>query len=489
MSDMIDSTKELILGGLLHFKRVREAYISMMEGKHMTMIDSDVQNSPYATVERAIQLYIRTDIDTTVTVIMRRLLDDMKRIPPGQKEYKNQLLFLLVRLDRAQDYTEQVCEKTLQEAHRFAVLRWGSAELRKMGSVHHMQKVLSQISTSLGKANKPGRLVMYDPIASMEELLQHRDKIPTGITFLDTITGGGITLGEHGGCLGAPGGGKTTLATMMACNMAIQGYNAMFLQFEQSLKSNSDITSRIYSYLTGLPVTEFRNKAASEISETARAALMKCRKISERIRVASFIDDDIDRTVDAIIDSIEHSCEDGFTPHLVIIDWLGAVVSDFMAVASGTDKSYPQIAEQVQDSLNKWGKSKNISFFYLHQLSNEAANRESGSKPSKHDAYFFKGFSQKLEYCIQLGTRSMTEDNKQAMWIVAGKVRDGMPDKSLVILLNGLYARFEATEEGDFIVNKKNQLVAKASMYRVAGDDEDSRLPPRSVDSFSDNYK
>ena len=216
---------------------------------------------------------------------------------------------------------------------------------------------------------------------------------------------------------------------------------------------------------------------------------MKCRKISERIRVASFIDDDIDRTVDAIIESIEHSCEDGFTPHLVIIDWLGAVVSDFMAVASGNDKSYQQIAEQVQDSLNKWGKSRNISFFYLHQLSNDAANNPSGSKPSKHDAYYFKGFSQKLEYCIQLGTRSMTDDNKQAMWIVAGKVRDGMPDKSLVILLNGLYARFESTEDGDFIVNKKNQLVSKNAMYRVAGDDEDSRVSPRSVDSFTDSYK
>ena len=471
-SKMSDLAKELLLGGILYYKSCREQYLTATKDNPATLIDPDLMTA-YSMIERSIRLFISVDIEVRSVVLMRRLVDDSRKLPPANVNLINQYFDVIEKLDDTSKYTEQLCSNVLVTQSREMILKNAVEELKKLKSVPETQATLREAAAKLASVDGPGKLTLYNPVMSAKDVLVHRDKIPTGITFLDYLLGGGIVWGEHGGCLGPPSGGKSLLANMLLCNLAIQGHNVMLLQFEQSVKYNSDIMARIYAYLTRLPRSEFADKAYSELTETARKALKACEKVSSHIRVGSFTDDTVARTVESIIETIEDSITSGFTPKMVIIDWLGAVVSEFLAEATGSDAKYPILAQQIQDSLVSYGKSKNISFFFLHQSSNDAAAKPPSYRPSMFDSYFFRGFSQKLEFCMELGTKSKQPGGKFACWLHCGKVRGAEPDKSVVILLDGANAKMEATRDGEYMINSKGQFV---EVSRALIDDSQSEL-------------
>jgi hypothetical protein len=480
--EVAELTKRLILGGLVYFPSCRERYLGAMRDRAGTLLDSDQPASSYAAIERTIKLFISSDIAVSPIVLMRRFIEDVKKLPPSNTKLINGYLDIIDDLDKKDQFTEQLCANMIQQLSTTLVVNDAVDELKKLRSVPKLQEALSSWSNKLSAINKPGKLRMYNPIQAAPEVLVHRDKVPTGISFLDTLLGGGITWGEHGGLIAPSSGGKSIIANMLLCNIAIQGYNSMLLQFEQSIKFNSDIMSRIYSYLTGMPRAAFADKAYSELTPEAVAALKSCEKVSERIRVASFTDDEVDRNIDTIIQAIDESIEAGFAPKLVIIDWLGAVVSEFLAAATGTDKSYPVIAQEVQDRLNAYAKSRDISLFYLHQSSNEAGAKQPAYKPNMFDSYYFKGFAQKLEYCLEIGVRSKQPDGKFACWLNCDKVRSSEPHKSTIILMDGANAKFDATTDGEYQLNSKGQFVSTQRLLSPVEEDFDTS--PSAADSY-----
>lgn len=478
---MSDLSKELLLGGILYFKSCREAYLQAIKGTTVTLIDPE-EMTAHSVIERTIRLFISVDADVKPVVLMRKIIADAKKLPPANTTLINQYFGIIEQLDDSSKFTEQICYSVLTEQSKRVILHTAMEELRKLKTVPEVQKELRKTADKLSTAAGKGKLTLYNPVQAAKEVLIHRDKVPTGITFLDYLLGGGIVWGEHGGCLGPPSGGKSLLANMLACNLAIQGHNVLLLQFEQSVKHNSDIMSRIYAYLTRMPREAFADKSYDELSDSAKKALQDCSKVSEHIRVGSFTDDAVSRTVESIIETIEDSIVSGFTPKMVIIDWLGAVVSEFLAAATGGDTSYPILAQQIQDSLASFGKQKNISFFFLHQTSTEAAAKSPAYRPSMYDSYYFRGFSQKLEFCLELGTKSKQPGGKFACWFHCGKVRSAEPDKSVVILLDGANAKMEATKDGEYVINSKGQFV---EVSRALLDDvpEDSDKTPSELDS------
>ena len=475
-------TKNVILGGLLYFRSCREQYLALMKGNRGTLLDSN-SGTAYSNIERTIRLFISTDLDVSPSLLMSRFVEDMQRLPRSNPQLINSYCDVVEALDKQDQYTEQLCTNMLKQCGTTIVVQDAVAELKKLNAVPKIQESLRDVASRLAGIEKPGKLKLYDPVQSAQELLVHRDKVPTGVTFLDQLLGGGIVWGEHGGCLGPSGGGKSTIANMLLCNMAIQGYNCMLLQFEQSVKYNSDIMSRIYSYLTGMPRAEFADKSYSELSDAAKEALKRCSKVSSRIRVGSFTDDSLARSVATITESIDDAIETGFTPRLVIIDWLGAVVSEFLAEASGQDEGYPIAAQRIQDQLGAYGKEHNISFFFLHQSSNDAANKPPAYKPNRFDSYYFRGFAQKLEYCLEIGSKSKQPDGKFACWINCDKVRGAEPDKSVVVLLDGANAKMEVTKEGEYMTNSKGQFVSQAGLLAGSGNPQ-LDTEPEELDTY-----
>lgn len=460
--EMATLSKELLLGGLLYFKSCREQYLQTCKGTVATLIDSGGSLTAYSIIERTIRLFISVDVEVKPVIILRKLVSDLDKLPPGNTKLIEEYLDVIEQLDDQSKYTEQLCSNVLMKQSTVTILSSAVDELKKLKTVPDVQKELRKTADKLAGVSGSGKLTLHNPVMAAKDVLVHRDKVPTGITFLDYLLGGGIVWGEHGGCLGPPSGGKSLLANMLLCNLAIQGHDVMLLQFEQSVRYNSDIMSRIYAYLTRLPRSEFADKGYDELSEQAIKALKACEKVSSHIRVGSFTDDTVARTVETIIETIDDSIASGFTPKMVIIDWLGAVVSEFLASAVGTDTNYPILAQQIQDSLVSYGKEKNISFFFLHQSSNEAAIKPPAYKPNMHDSYFFKGFSQKLEFCLELGTKSKQPGGKFACWLHCGKVRGSEPDKSVIILLDGANAKMEATRDGEYVINSKGHFVEVA---------------------------
>ena len=483
-SNVSELSKKLLLGGLLYFRSCREQYLQAIKGSNATLLDPD-EMTPYSMIERSMRLFIMADIEVSQPVLMQKLIADTRKLPKANMQLMASYVGIIDELDKQGQFTEQICSNVLKELAKTAVVRDTLEELKKLRTVAQTQEMLRAAADKLSTVDRPGKLVLYNPVQAAKEVLVHRDKVPTGITFLDYLLGGGIVWGEHGGCLGPPSGGKTLLANMILCNMAIQGHNVMLLQFEQSIKYNSDIMSRIYAYLTQLPRAEFADKSYNELSESAKTALQACENISSHILVGSFTDEKVERSVKSIIEAIDNAIESGFTPKLVIIDWLGAVVSEFLAAATGTDASYPILAQQIQDQLVTYGKSKNISFFFLHQSSNDASIKLPAYKPSMHDSYYFKGFSQKLEYCLELGTKSHQPGGKFACWLHCGKVRGAEPNKSVVVLLDGANAKMESTREGEYVVNSNGQFTSVAQTLLPGG--EESRMPrvdPEAADAY-----
>ena len=485
---LLDSSKDLFIGGLVYFKSCREVYLHVMEGRTGSLMDSSGM-SPHAMMEGSIKLYISIDIAVTPVALLKKFYEDLKRLPPSNLKLINAYMDVFSRIEKKDTFTEQLCMSVMREVSKTTVLKDTVDKLKNLRSVSQVQETLQNLSGKLSGINSPGKIRMFNPVQSAEELLVHRDKVPTGVSFIDHLLGGGITFGEHGGCLGASGSGKSTIANMLVCNMAIQGYNAMLLQFEQSVVYNSDILARIYSYLTGLPRSEYADKSFSELSEKAKEALKKCEKISNNIRVASFTDDNAERSVDTIITAIKDSIDAGFRPNLVIIDWLGAVVSDFLQTASGTDANYPIIAQFIQDKLMSFGKAEGISFFFLHQLSNDAASKPPSYKPNRFDSYFFRGFAQKLEYCLEIGNKSKQHDGKFACWLNCDKVRGAEPDKSVIVLLDGANAKMQVTKDGEYVINSKGQFTSVARMLSDANEVNALDTTPTGVDSYMDGFR
>lgn len=488
---MADTAKELLLGGLLYFQNIREHYIrNVCNGKRTKALLAELKTTPYATVENLIRVYIKVDIETSPTVIFRRMLEQYEKIPPAQAQYKQEFIELLNVLDDRDRFTEQICMRHLQERIQVQIAQDLMAELKTAKTSVDLKDTMAEALQSLNQSEqKTTGAVLYDPIADMEKLLVNTPRVPTGIKFLDELTGGGLVFGEHIGILGPSGGGKSTITNQLVCNLAIQGYKSLLIQFEQTIEG--DITNRVYSYLSEKPIETFRGKSFNQIPRDVIEQLVSMKSISSKIRMTSFCDMNMEKSkggsVQDIIDTIDKAIEDGFYPQVVLIDWLGAAVMDFMRVSSTDKNSYHLAAEELQDILNKYGKAKKITFVYLHQTSNVAQNQPPAYKPTKNDSYQYGAFANKLETCLQIGRSTTQKDETQVCWLVVGKARNAVPGKAQIVRLNGRFARMETTEPGEFIIGVGGQFVSVMDMVQT--NEPKDRFVVSAADEFMSTYK
>lgn len=489
--------REVALAGLLYFDSVRNMYMVFAETElAITMLVLGEEGSALASMESLIRLCLRADLRANSTMLLRRLLTHYDILPPANTTMRKEYRSLLLQLSNREQYTEQDSLTMMRYLMRLASYKSLTVQLSNIPSIDKSNEVLTQYQQQMSKLDGNHRMRLYDPIRDMEELMLHQERVPTGIGFIDRLTGGGLVFGQHMGILGPSGGGKTILSIQLTCNLAIQGHNVLYLQFEQPVKGDPDIISRIYSYLSGAPVTSFYGKTTTELDPALLAKVKSMSVISSKIRCASMLDVKEEGgpqtgagSIQDIINVIDEAIRSGFTPKVVIIDWLGAAVSDFMNAGDGGDQNYPIVAEHIQDVLNAYGKDHGISIIYSHQTSTEAQNRESAYKPRKGDAYYFRAFANKLETCLQLGTATLQPDETQVCYLIVGKARGAVPNKSIVVRLNGKMARMEETKEGEYIPGQGGKLQRLASLVQTNEPKEtDIGTKVSEFDEFSANY-
>lgn len=451
-----DATKDMLIGGIIYHHALRKQYLNVSGSGNLHFFDKD-SDPVYSMIENALRLYIRADVDIPCDSLIKLLLDQYYRIAPGNVKERKLYAKIMKSLCNEGLFSIQICERILQEYSKEGLLE-SLQGINAAKSIPQIMETLNSVQKNLTAMSSSGlkRMRLYNPLRDQKQLMRYRPRVPTGIGFIDRITGGGLVFGDHMGILGPSSGGKTVLAIQLVCNLAIQGYKVLYLQFEQPVEGN--IIARIQSYLTGLPIDTFENLEYEMLSEEVRNKLEEVVGISDNIRVASFLDESMKgiriSSVNDVVQKINESIEeDNFKPVFVVFDWLGAAVSSLLRQSN--ESAYQHIAQDIQDTLNDYGKNLDMTMCYMHQTKEEVQKMASAYKPNKGDGYWFSAFHQKLELCLQLGTATKQSDGTKVCWLVNGKSRcTNTMDDALVIRLNGRFARMEETMDNEYVIAK-----------------------------------
>ena len=145
-----------------------------------------------------------------------------------------------------------------------------------------------------------------------------RKPIPTGITKIDELMGGGLSKGELAIILAAFGVGKTTAMTKIANSAMNHGYNVLQIFFEDNVKV---IQRKHFACWTGVNLSDFIEKEKEVVEKVE--VIMENPKMGE-LRLKKMSSDGT--TIPMIKQMIKKEMAGGFKPDLVLIDYIDCVV-------------------------------------------------------------------------------------------------------------------------------------------------------------------
>ena len=142
--------------------------------------------------------------------------------------------------------------------------------------------------------------------------------IPTGVSGLDDVLGGGLDKGKIGLIIGPLGFGKSTLATAFASYAAANGWKTLQIYFEDD---DVDITRKHFSRITGVEACEFKR-----LNDGEKANIVDILsnhpdrdKLKNNLRLKSFRTGEMSAT--DIGNFIKKITNKGFKPDMVVIDY------------------------------------------------------------------------------------------------------------------------------------------------------------------------
>lgn len=306
---------------------------------------------------------------------------------------------------------------------------------------------------------------LFNPFQNMGQYLGTTKKIPFGVDFLDEMLHGGFSPGTSIAVIGPTGGGKTFLAVNVAFAQMLQRNNVLWCTYEQPL--TGDIAERLTAKSTGIALPDVRGKTLDQLSDNGVqrlmdiqeqfGAYMTMRDFSQPLRDAqgNLLPDEMQRlgTANDIIEAAEVMISAGKKPVMLIVDWLGEMVS-LIAGAINKDlvKDFQSIAMTELSVLQNWCRSNNVTLLLFHQLNAELNSAPPFRVPQKNDGMYWKGLPTKMDETLIMGTMR----SSQVCLIASGKNRTGIPTVRK-IRLDGDNVRFVSAEHwvqgpnGDFM--------------------------------------
>jgi hypothetical protein len=324
-------------------------------------------------------------------------------------------------------------------------------QFRRATTVKDLQKLTTTINGDLSSLGGR-RSARMKPLMNMDSLLRAQNRLGFGVRFWDD-NGGQFAPGEMHGLLGPTGGGKTVMAVAVACGQMKAKRHAMLFLYEQPLEG--DISERICTNMTGIPIDNFRGKPLESLSEELRSKITFAQEeCGQYLTVCDMLKEGCGAGgAGEIIRHIEENIEAGEKPALVIIDWFGAMVdrNHQFHPEVPADLRYRVLGTNILAELNAYATASKVSFLILHQLSTDATSRPPGHRPQKTDAAEMKSFSYKMHSCSALGT--MRKDNN-ICWFVPDKSR-GSSCQDTRVQLQGELMRFVDVRDQYKIVNNR----------------------------------
>jgi replicative DNA helicase len=162
--------------------------------------------------------------------------------------------------------------------------------------------------------NKDDGVEIFENIESVLDD-DYRNPIPTGISGLDSIMGGGLSKGELAVILAAFGIGKTSMFTKMANHAYNEGYNVLQIFFEDMPKV---IQRKHIACWTGINLSEL-----GEYKEEVKEVLAQVRQSSGKLKLKKFPSSDT--TITTIKQYIRKQIASGFRPDIIMLDYIDCV--------------------------------------------------------------------------------------------------------------------------------------------------------------------
>lgn len=247
---------------------------------------------------------------------------------------------------------------------------------------------------------------------------------PTGVSFFDERVGGGLAPKEVAILLGPTKAGKTTLAIQLACSAAsLSRMNndkrkIAFIVYEDNFDA---VTARIICHMAKIPRDRLMQCGLEGLSKEAGSQLYEHEIISntgkslrseyERVKNLSWLDEYlvvIDHSgrsgdfeigclgVDEIVDALRAHDPDNHGYRLVIIDWLGLLLTrylEFRGVRETTKELAFRLRSLPDELFRKIANPFNVPVLGVHQLSGMANKKGPTDQVDHTDA----------EWCKSLG--------------------------------------------------------------------------------------
>lgn len=265
------------------------------------------------------------------------------------------------------------------------------------------------------------------------------EPMKTGIDWMD-IAVRGLYPGSMCGLLAESSGGKTMFGVQFVIEAARRENKVAAFFYEQSLVG--DITTRLYSYATGLPRDRFE-KAYEDYDQETVDALNTVEPLMEKY----FFDYDMSGRVQgqgvgcvSEIDGILREMEaEGNLPKFVLIDWLGPMVIRAFNIPELADAKDRR--EKIDVTLNllkavcdKYG----VVVMVLHQIApGEIANKSPTFLPDWTVAAECKGFGFLMNYVFVFGRK---DPKTQCMYVNVPKAR-GAANTHRIVMMDAQHNR------------------------------------------------
>jgi len=260
-----------------------------------------------------------------------------------------------------------------------------------------------------------GRKSQIRPFMNFKELLPQTEeeldvKIPTGIPFLDYVTGGGLnaSLNEIGLGMAGTGVGKTNMMINFAISAAFAGFDTLFITLELTEK---EISRRMFAMASHIKMKEIKMPMGqwSEESRT-RMDFLSRSCINRRLSISDM--SDRNHSVSDLVGEIETwkrdtkaMCGTDEKCKLVLVDWIDMLVPE--AKDARMIQQPWQAIEKVGKDLKHMVNNQNVAMWCVSQT-----NR-AGSGTSKVRLDHISGaFSKNFFGSIVLGLAPVNESDE-----------------------------------------------------------------------------
>ena len=317
--------------------------------------------------------------------------------------------------------------------------------------------------------NKAQQILKQNPFSSVEAECPFDDldyytstvgKSRLGISFIDSILGGGLQPGEIMGLLAPSGGGKTTFAMQMAFEKINLRQHVLYMSTEQQLRG--DMTTRLFVLATGLDRDNFR-KPFGELDPNIQKTLLNKKDTWQKYyhfldcsgarsdMDGNVVKHDISNTEQLLKPAYEFKKNTGEDIGLIIVDWWGSAKNQM--IRANSEKLFNETA--IRRASQAWLQKLSVlaqdlktCIVVFHQLSGEAAERSSKHKPSSHAAQEDKNFNNYFDFCLTVGQR----DSDDIAWMKADKARTSASLEVQIKLLGNMCKWIHA-KDPDFVAD------------------------------------